>query len=151
MNIPTLNFPEYNFSIKQQNGKLVIFDTFRKKWIVLTPEEWVRQNLLSYLSNDLKYPKGLIAIEKEIVVANRKLRFDALIYGKDYSPKMIIECKAPEIKITQEVFDQILTYNYITKAPYLLVTNGLFHVVCRVKGNSEFDFLEKIPDCNDLY
>ncbi len=145
MSLSVLNFPEYNFKFKQDKKQLYIFDKFRKKWLQLSPEEWVRQNLLMYLTEKLNYPHNLIAIEKKLEIAKRKLRFDALVHNKNFEPLVIIECKAPEIKITQESFDQILTYNYIINAPYLLVTNGLFHVFCKIDDAGSFEFMEKIP------
>ncbi len=150
MSLPQLNFPEFDFKIKQENKHLHIFDKIRKKWLVASPEEWVRQNLLTYLTERLNYPVNLIAIEKKLEIAKRKLRFDALVYDKSFKPLVIIECKAHTIKITQESFDQILTYNYLVKAPYLLVTNGLFHVFCEIKDNSGFSFMEEIPDFKNI-
>lgn len=150
-NIPKLNIPQQELNLKKDsNNKLHIFDRIRKKWLVLNPEEWVRQNVVSYLIKSLNYPENLIAVEKEIVVAGRKLRFDALVYSSDFKPLLIIEFKAPEIKITQESFDQILTYNYITQAPYLLVTNGVFHVACKVSPDKKIGFLEEIPAFNEI-
>ncbi len=146
-----LDFPEYQFKLKKdKTGDTHIFDKYRKKWIICNPEEWVRQNLLRYLNENLNYPENLIAIEKKLVIAKRTLRFDALIYNKDYKPLVIIECKAPNIKITQETFDQIFTYNHLIKAPYLLVTNGLFHVFCKIDDDKKFSFIEKIPDFRDI-
>lgn len=145
MSLPVLNFPEFNFRFKQDKTQLYIFDIFRKKWLKISPEEWVRQNLLMYLTEKLNYPQNLIAIEKKLEIAGRKLRFDALVHNKSFEPLVIIECKAPEIKITQESFDQILTYNYMIKAPYLLVTNGLFHVFCKIDNTGGFGFMDKIP------
>lgn len=145
-----LNLPEYKFKLKKEKEAHYLFDEIRNKWMVFNPEEWVRQNLLKYLYTDLNYPKNLISIEKQIIIANRTLRFDALVYSTDFSPLVIIECKAPNIKITQETFDQILTYNYIINSPYLLVTNGLFHVFCKINSDKTISFLEKIPSYKEL-
>lgn len=146
-----LNFPEFEFKTKNDEANnILIYDKFRKKWILCNSEEWVRQNLLKYLNEKLNYPLNLIAVEKSISIANRRLRFDALVYSPDFNPLVIIECKSPKIKITQDSFDQIFTYNYLTKAPYLLVTNGLFHVFCKIEKNNTFSFCEEILEYRKL-
>ena len=104
-NFPILCFPPYDFRMKSEAGKAMIFDEIRKKWIVCTPEEWVRQNLVRFLVQDCAYPQALVALEKQVLVAERSLRFDALIYDREFSPLMLIECKAPTVKLTQKVFE----------------------------------------------
>ena len=117
--------------MKSEAGKSLIFDEIRKKWVVCTPEEWVRQNLVRFLVQDCAYPQALVALERQVKVADRSLRFDALIYDREINPLMLIECKAPTVKLTQKVFDQIWHYNYEVKAPFFIVTNGINLVMGR--------------------
>ena len=117
-------YPEPAFRIKSEAGKEYIFDTFRKKWLVLTPEEWVRQNFLQYLVQEMKYPLSLIAVEKEFRFGEMNRRFDILIYNTDHLPWMMVECKAPEIPLDQAVLDQVLRYNISIPVTYLVITNG---------------------------
>lgn len=117
-------FPEPSFRIKTEAGKDYIFDSFRKKWLVLTPEEWVRQNFLQYLVQELKYPISLIAVEKEFRFGEMNRRFDILIYNAEHQPWMMVECKAPEITLDQSVLEQVLRYNISIPVPYLVITNG---------------------------
>ena len=142
-----LNLPTYQFKIYKTNGKHYIFDVLRKKNIVLTSEEWVRQHFVQYLIKEKKYPKSLIAIEKEIKVNNLKKRFDILIFNKMGKHEIIVECKSPKIKISQDTFDQIARYNLQLKAKYLVVTNGLQHYYCKMDfENQQYVFLENIPE-----
>ncbi|HYQ59198.1 MAG TPA: type I restriction enzyme HsdR N-terminal domain-containing protein, partial [Draconibacterium sp.] len=106
-----LNLPEYEYRTKIQDGKQLIFDTIRKKFVVLTPEEWVRQNFIEYLAETKKYPKLLMAVEKQIMVNRQQRRFDLLVYRKNGQPLLIAEFKAPKVKITQNTFDQVVRYN----------------------------------------
>jgi len=106
-----LNLPSYDFNIKNSKNKPYIFDVLRKKFIVLTPEEWVRQHFVKYLITEKKYPTSIIAIEKQLIINNRKKRTDILIFNVAGNPDIIVECKAPSIKITQNTFDQIARYN----------------------------------------
>ncbi|MGD0712375.1 MAG: type I restriction enzyme HsdR N-terminal domain-containing protein, partial [Bacteroidales bacterium] len=110
-----LNIPEYTFKYRIVNSKQQVFDTVRKKYVALTPEEWVRQNFVSWLIQELKYPASHIAIEKELLLNEMKKRFDVVIFNRDNKPAMLIECKAPEIKITQKTFDQAARYNMVLK------------------------------------
>ncbi len=119
-----INYPEPGFRIRQEDGKDLIFDSLRKKWIVLTPEEWVRQNFVQYLLQVKNYPATLIAIEKEINLGELKKRFDILVYDKNHQPWMMIECKAAAIKLDEKVLEQILRYNISIPVNYLIVTNG---------------------------
>ena len=142
-----LNLPTYQFKIKSSENKQLIFDKIRKKYVVLTPEEWVRQSFIEYLIVEKKYPISLIAVEKQVVVNKLKKRFDILIFDKKGNHNIIIECKSPKIKITQETFDQISRYNLQLKAEYLIVTNGLEHYYCTLDIlNEQYSFLKNIPD-----
>ena len=146
-----LNLPQYKFRFREENSKKQIFDTFRKKFIALTPEEWVRQNFLQYLYQEKKFPLGKIAIEKEININGLKRRYDALIFDKNFNAQFIIECKAPHIKIDEMVFEQIIAYNYKIKAPFLLLTNGLSHFCIKVDTlNKTHRFLKEIPNYSEI-
>lgn len=126
---------------------MLIFDKLRKKYMVLTPEEWVRQHFVHFLIDEKKYPISLIAIEKQLTVNNLKKRSDILVFNSDGHPEIIVECKAPSIKITQDTFDQIARYNLKLKATFLVVTNGLEHFYCKMDlENETYIFLKEIPD-----
>lgn len=141
-----LNLPRYSFKIQEENGKKLIFDDIRKKYLVLTPEEWVRQNFIQYLITEKEYPKTLISIEKGLKLNELQKRADAVVYNQSAQPIVLIECKAPHVKITQKTFEQIARYNMIFKVPYLVVTNGLNHYCCQISfEKNSFNFLEKIP------
>ncbi len=142
-----LNLPKYPFTIKKKAEKLYIFDEIRKKYIFLTPEEWVRQHFIQFLISQKKYPKSLIAVEKEIKVNTLKKRFDILVFNKYGKHDIVVECKAPKVKITQKTFDQIARYNLSLEANYLIVTNGLEHYYCKMDyQKQQYVFLENIPD-----
>ena len=142
-----LNLPNYSFKIKSKENKLYIFDIIRKKNVVLTPEEWVRQNFVQYLILEKKYPKSLIAIEKQLKINQLIKRTDILIFDKNGLPDIIVECKAPSVKISQNAFDQIARYNMKLKATYLIVTNGVQHFYCLMDHQKEaYDFLKEIPE-----
>jgi len=141
-----LNLPTYSFKIKSKENILYIFDILRKKNVVLTPEEWVRQNYIQFLISEKKYPKSHIAIEKQLKINNLVKRTDILIFDKNGLPYIIVECKSPKVKITQDVFDQIAKYNLKLKAKYLIVTNGIKHFYCQMDHQQmKFDFLKEIP------
>lgn len=141
-----LNLPTYNFKLKSNENKTLIFDSLRKKYVVLTPEEWVRQHFVQFLIQEKKYPVSLIAIEKQLVINNLKKRTDIVIFSPNGTPNIIVECKAPHIKITQSTFDQIARYNLKLDATYLVVTNGLEHYFCVLdKENEAYVFLKDIP------
>ena len=144
-----LNLPNYKFKLKSSENKTLIFDNLRKKYFVLTPEEWVRQHFVQFLIDEKKYPVSLIAFEKQLTINNRKKRTDILVFNADGNPDIIVECKAPQIKITQATFDQIARYNLKLKANYLIVTNGLEHFYCRMDFEKEtYIFLKEIPPYN---
>lgn len=145
-----LNLPQYPIKIKEEGGVKYIFDAIRKKYLVLQPEEWVRQNFIQFLIHEKKYPASLIEIEKGLKLNELKKRVDVLIH-KDSKPIVLIECKAPNVKINQEVFEQIARYNNVFKVPYLLVTNGLEHYCAKIDvERSSFEFLEDIPNYSEL-
>lgn len=145
-----LNLPEYEFRIREEKEVLYIFDKRRKKELVLTPEEWVRQNLLQFLIEEKKYPEGLVSIEAGLKLNTLQKRYDALVYDRDGNPLVLIECKAPEVSVTQKVFDQILAYNSQINAPYLLVSNGLKHFFLEKGTDGKFRFMNKLPLFNDI-
>lgn len=122
----TIEYPPYRPKIKNDAGREFIFDEVRKKWVVLTPEEWVRQNFLQYLVQVKKYPASLIAVEKEIILGDIKKRFDIVVYDKTHQPFMIVECKEMEVKLDSKVLDQVLRYNITLQVPLLVVTNGQY-------------------------
>ena len=141
-----LSFPNYEFRLKEINQKRFIFDEIRKKYIELTPEEWVRQNCIKFLINEKKFKKNLISIEKKIQLNNTTKRFDILIHDINGACVLLVECKAPNIKINQESFDQILRYNQVIKAEFLMVTNGIIHYYCRINNDKKnIEFLKEIP------
>lgn len=145
-----LNLPEYTFRIKTENGKQMIFDSIRKKFVVLTPEEWVRQNFIEYLIREKKYPESLMAVEKQIMVNGKQRRFDLLIYQKSGQPLLIAEFKAPSVKITQNAFDQVVRYNMTLRVESVVVSNGLQHFACEVDyPNNSFTYLHGIPEYHE--
>jgi hypothetical protein len=142
-----LNLPAYKFKIKSTKNKYAIFDIVRKKYVSLTPEEWVRQHLIHYLIEEKNYPISLIAIEKKITLNNLTKRTDILVFNAQGLPHIIVECKAPSIKISQHAFDQIARYNLKLNANYLIVSNGLNHYYCKMDiENEKFVFLKNIPN-----
>ena len=145
-----LNLPFYNITLKEENGNHFIFDDIRKKYLRLTPEEWVRQNFVKYLIDEKKYPPSLIVIEKGLKLNELTKRADVLIY-KNSSPILLVECKSPTVKINQNTFDQISRYNLTFKVPYLMVTNGMSHYCCQIDfENNSYHFLDDIPEFMQL-
>ena len=141
-----LNIPEQNIEIKSINSKNYIFDLLRKKHLILTPEEWVRQNLVSYFINDLNYPKGLIKTESSLKYNNLKKRSDILIYNNDMTHYMIVECKSYKMKLNKSHLNQSAIYNKIYRSKYLMVSNGMEHIVCEYDWENEtFKFRNSIP------
>lgn len=142
-----LNFPNYEFRLKSSENKLFIFDSIRKKFIQLTPEEWVRQHTVRFLIEQKNYPASLISVEKTIKIANLSKRYDIVAYNPNKSIDLLVECKAPEINITQTTFDQIARYNLILKAKYLMVTNGINTYICQIDlNNQKYIFLKELPE-----
>ncbi len=141
-----LNFPIYDFRLRKKNNKTYIFDIVRKKFFLLTPEEWVRQHSLHYLIIEKGYPLSLIAVEKHLYINGQLRRFDIVVFNRKMLPRILVECKAPEVPLTQTVFDQANQYNYLLKAPYLFLTNGRKHIYCQVDfNNNTYRFLAQIP------
>ena len=142
-----LNFPSYNFRFKNSENKVSIFDDIRKKFIILTPEEWVRQHTVQFLLQEKKYPKSYLNVEKLIKVNDLNKRYDIVVFNPNGELFLLIECKAPEVKITQDTFDQIARYNLKLKANYLMVTNGVNHYFCQMDcEKEEYIFLAELPD-----
>ncbi|MFD2098504.1 type I restriction enzyme HsdR N-terminal domain-containing protein [Flagellimonas iocasae] len=143
----SLNFPAYSFRLKNSQNRRYIFDGIRKKFVLLQPEEWVRQHVLHFLIFTRNYPKSLINVEKQLMVNRLKKRYDIVVFNPDGSIFLLVECKAPEVKIVQTTFDQIARYNYQLKSEYLMVTNGLEHYYCQMDHeNEKYTFLKDIPD-----
>lgn len=141
-----LNLPEFDYKAKSEAGKTYIFDIIRKKYIILTPEEWVRQHFLHYLINYFSYPKALIRIETGHKFNTLQKRSDIIIYDRNGKSFLMVECKAPSEKISQKTFDQIAGYNLTIKAKYVAVTNGLKHFCCQVDDEkNDLTFLKDIP------
>ena len=146
-----LNLPSFDICIAQRNGRPTVFDPLRRRFVALTPEEWVRQHFVNYLVQHLHYPAGLMANEVELTVGDKHLRCDTLLYNKDMQPQMIIEYKAPHIALSQKVFDQITAYNLLLHVDYLVVSNGMEHLCCQMDyDNRRYVFLHDIPDYNQL-
>ena len=142
-----LNLPEYSFKIKSKEQKNYIFDGIRKKFVLLTPEEWVRQNFVRYLIQEKGYSSQLIAIEMTLEYNRLSYRADVVVYNRNMEPSLIVECKAPEVKLTQEHFDQIARYNMQLRVEYLIVTNGINHYCCQIDfEKGKYAFLEDIPE-----
>ena len=141
-----LNFKSYKLKIKNKENKLYVFDEIRKKNILLTPEEWVRQNCVKFLINEKKYPKSLISIEKKISINSLIKRYDIVVFNSDGQITIIVECKSPKVKISQKTFDQISIYNLAFKSKYFMITNGLSHYFCELDhSNNRLFFLKELP------
>lgn len=146
-----LNLPQYSFRIAGKEGNEMILDPIRRKYVKLTPEEWVRQNFVQYLIDKGKYPPGLIGIEVMFRLNKLKKRTDILVHNRMGKPIMIVECKSPDIELTEPVFDQIVEYNMQYKVPYLVVTNGMVHFAAKVTpGINKHVYLNVIPLYEDL-
>ena len=142
-----LNFPAYSFRFKNSENKVAIFDEIRKKFIQLTPEEWVRQHVVQFLQLEKNYPKSLINVEKLIKIYNLNKRYDIVVYQPNGELFLLIECKAPKVNVTQETFNQIARYNLTLKAKYLMITNGLIHYFCQMDfENEKYVFLQDLPE-----
>ena len=140
-----INYPEQKFQLKKDAGKNFIFDPLRKKWLLLTPEEWVRQNFIQYIIQVKKYPASLIAQEKLIRLGELKKRFDILVYDKNHFPWMMIECKAPEIKLDVSVLQQLLRYHISVPTGFLIITNGGFSYGWEKKGKDLY-LIQELPE-----
>ncbi len=146
-----LNLPPYDVRLRGTQEKPEILDFLRRRYITLTPEEWVRQHFTHWLVEHKGYPKGMLGNEIELRLKQKKLRCDSILYNKEAKPQMIIEYKAPTIQIKQQVFDQISVYNLLLHVDYLVVSNGLQHYCCKMDyANQRYSFLQDIPDYKDL-
>ena len=146
-----LNFSNYSFRFKNSENKVLIFDEIRKKFIILTPEEWVRQHVIHYLLNELNYPKSLINVEKLIKINDLSKRYDVVLFKSTGEILVLIECKAPSITNSQATFDQIARYNLVLNAQFLMVTNGLNHYFCQMDfENEKYLFLKNLPTYNNI-
>jgi len=146
-----LNLPEYSFKIKSKEQKNYIFDGIRKKFVLLTPEEWVRQNFVRYLIQEKGYSSQLIAIEMTLEYNRLSYRADVVVYNRNMEPALIVECKAPEVRLSQEHFDQIARYNMQLRVEYLLVTNGINHYCCQIDfEEGKYAFLKDIPHFQEI-
>ncbi len=146
-----LNLPPFEIKLRGTQARPMIFDILRKKFIALTPEEWVRQHFIHFLVEHKGYPSALLANEIQLTVGDKVLRADSVLYSRELKPRMIIEYKAPHIPITQKVFDQISIYNMLLHVDYLVVSNGLQHYICKMDYESKkYVFLEDIPSYKKL-
>lgn len=147
-----LNLPPYNIRIQEQNGQRKIFDILRRKYLVLTPEEWVRQHFIHFLINHKGYPATLLANEIPLKVGDKTIRADSVLYNRELKPIMIIEYKAPHIQLTQKVFDQISAYNLLLHVDYLVVSNGIDTYICKMDYDKQsYTFLEEIPEYQNIW
>ncbi len=146
-----LNLPTYSFSVKSEEGRTYIFDAIRKKYVLLTPEEWVRQHFVQYLVQDKGFPAALITVEKEFNFNRMRKRTDILAHNRQGEPVLLVECKAPSIAVTRNVFDQIGLYNLSYKVPWLVVTNGMKHYCCQFDASdSAYQFIDRIPAWEEI-
>lgn len=147
-----LNLPEYEYKVKKRDdGSLAIWDRLRKRWVALTPEEWVRQHFVEWLITEKQFPAALMGNEVSLTQNGIARRCDTLVGDRNGTPLVIVEYKAPNINVTQKVFDQIVRYNMVLHARYLIVSNGLTHYCCQIDyENNNYRFLETIPNYNDL-
>ncbi|WP_143307632.1 type I restriction enzyme HsdR N-terminal domain-containing protein [Chitinophaga vietnamensis] len=140
----SIQFPAPDFKIVKNGDKELIFDRFRKKYVTLTPEEWVRQNFLQYLVRVLAYPSSLIGIEREILLGEMKKRFDIVVYNREMQPWMLVECKEMNVPLSQQTLEQVVRYNMVIPASYLVITNGL-HTFCCTWHDMQWRFLTELP------
>ncbi|WP_019038605.1 type I restriction enzyme HsdR N-terminal domain-containing protein [Psychroflexus tropicus] len=141
-----LNFPNYSFKIKSKENKILIFSLLRKKYLVLTPEEWVRQHCVHYLMSEKNISESLMSEERQIDLHGITKRYDLIAFKPDGKIKLIVECKAPQVEITQDTFDQIARYNMALDSDFLMITNGLNHYFCQMNYEKEtYTFLKDLP------
>ena len=142
-----LNLPQFEYNVKNADGKVWIFDVIRKKFIILTHEEWVRQHFIHYMITTLKYPKSLLKIESGLVYNQLQKRSDIVVYNREGKPWMIVECKSPDQKLSQQTLLQVSVYNDTLKAEYMAVTNGLIHICCRLNWTERQSLvMESFPE-----
>lgn len=146
-----LNLPPYAYKLKQNNASVQIWDAVRRKYVALTPEEWVRQHFIAYLVGSKKYPLGRIGNEISLSLNGRSRRCDTLVYDAEGQPLVLIEYKAPHISVSQKVFEQAVRYNICFRVPYIMLSNGISHYCCRIDYDSrKYSFLTEIPLYNEL-
>lgn len=143
-----IQFPQFDFNIKIQDGVNYIFDLVRKKYIVLTPEEWVRQHLLHYFIYQLNYPKGLISVEREIKINGRKRRYDIVVFDMEQSPWLLVECKRPDVTINEDTLNQLIQYHNVMQCPYWLLSNGNSNYCAKLTKTFQLDWLLQLPAYN---
>ncbi|MBR2249653.1 MAG: type I restriction enzyme HsdR N-terminal domain-containing protein [Prevotella sp.] len=143
----SLNLPSFDIKIRSEGNRAVVLDPLRRRWVALTPEEWVRQHFVNLLVSEKHYPATLVANEVQLSVGTKSLRADTVVYDRSLQPRMIVEYKAPSVAITQKVFDQISVYNLLLRVDYLAVSNGRQHYVCRMDyDHNSYTFVQDIPD-----
>jgi hypothetical protein len=146
-----LYIPDVKLDLRKKNDQVYVWDIIRKKELILTPEEWVRQHVLHYFIDFAGTPKGLIALEKSLLFKNKKRRFDLVIYGKDGLPKLLVECKSPDVKLSDDTIQQIAHYNHLLNVNFLLITNGLDHRMFFLNSeNNQIELIDNIPHFNDF-
>lgn len=147
----TLNLPDHGVKTNHSAEGDRIFDPVRHAWVALTPEEWVRQHVLNFLVHDLGCPASLMAVEKKLVLNKLTKRADIVVHGNDGQPLLLVECKAPQVKLDQSVFEQAARYNTVFKVPYLLITNGMVHYCCKVgQIGAKVEFLAALPSFGEM-
>jgi hypothetical protein len=145
----TIKFSKYHFRIKKEGEQQFIFDIIRRKFVTLTPEEWVRQHWIHYLIEEANYPRSLIAVEMKIIVNELSKRCDIVVYNRDGKPFLIVECKSPDVMVSQKVFEQIARYNLTLQVKYLIVSNGKQHFGCEIDFEMRsYEFIEQLPAIN---
>ena len=146
-----LNLPPYQIRVKETGGRKQIFDILRRKYVALTPEEWVRQHFIHYLIEHKNYPASLLANEVPLQIGEKRMRADSVLYDNQLHPRIIIEYKAPNITLTQKVFDQITIYNLLLHVDYLIVSNGMTTYICKMDYEKQtYKFLETIPNYENI-
>lgn len=146
-----LNFPLFEFKFRTNKTRKEIFDPVRHKFVTLTPEEWVRQHLISYLILTKGFPVPMISVEKQLMLNKLPKRFDLVVFGRNASPLLLAECKAPGVEITEKTFDQAARYNMLLQAEYFMITNGIEHYTCRIDYElKKYIFIEEMPDFERL-
>lgn len=151
MYLRELNMPPYSFKITGKPGEEKIFDIIRRRYVRLTPEEWVRQNFIRYLTEEGGYPAGLMGVEVTFTMNRLRKRADILIHNREGKPVMIVECKSYDVALDENVFDQIVTYNMRFRVPYLVVTNGMINYACKIDfENNSWEYLMVIPQYEEL-
>lgn len=146
-----LNLPPFAHKVQKTDGKTTIFDVIRKKYVALTPEEWVRQHLVHYFINHLGYPRSLISVESGLLYNQLAKRTDVVVYSREGSPLLLVECKSFKVSLSDRVFEQSSIYNSSLKASYLLISNGLVHYCCQLNyKDASYKFLDAVPSYSDM-